>query len=163
VSEPIDHIKRHAPTLGIAVAAALVTAQLVMPDAPGMPALPALPAEIQAAKAHPRRASDRLVKTRLVACGDSTQASVTGDDLVGVVTLGPGAGGACTVLFASKWSEQPYCIVEGGTVAAIDETDLIVSGVTGPAFAYRCAPRDESMPAQARPSRPEPPVEEPSP
>lgn len=136
MSKLTDELKKHGPTAGVAVVAAIVAANLSVPDSPEMPKLPELPAELAHAEQHPRRGG--ISETRLVSCGASTDAAVTGDDLVGLVTLGAGAGQACTLLFSQRWEKPPMCLVEGGIVADTTTTDLIVNSITGAAFAYRC-------------------------
>lgn len=153
-------LDQYAPTAGVAIVAAAIAARLAIPDAPDMKPLPPLPAEAQQAKEQPRRrAVERDITTRLVSCGDSTAAMVTGDDLVGVVELGAGASGRCTVLFASRWERQPLCVVEGGTIEALDETDMIVTGAED-SFSYRCDVRGADVPESKRPLRPDAAVDE---
>jgi hypothetical protein len=126
--------KQHGPTAGIAVVAAVIAAQLASGDAPERTIK--LPPEIEQAERKPRRGADKHVVTRLVSCGDSRQAKVSGDDLAGIVTLGAGAKGKCTVLFAGRWPESPTCSLNLGMWTA-SETELIATGVPK-TFAYRC-------------------------
>jgi hypothetical protein len=129
-----EQAKKHGPTAGIATAAVIAVA-LMMPDESTTTA-PTLPPEIQkAAKAS--GASPLRVKTRLVSCGDSTQATVEGDDSVGMVTLGKDAGARCTLLFARRWQDAPTCAIEGGAVVKATAAEVAVSA-TGETFTYRC-------------------------
>lgn len=134
-----EQLKKYGPTAGVAIVTAIIAANLAVPDAPDMPKLPELPAEVVHAEKHPRHKASDGTTTRLVSCGLSTDATVAGDDLVGLVTLGPGASGTCTLLFSQRWEKAPTCLVEGGIVASVNHTDLVVGNIAAEAFAYRCA------------------------
>lgn len=152
-----EQLKKHGPGAAVGVIAAILAVQLMVPEAADLPDLPTAPPEIAQAEKQPRRAADRSVSTRVVSCGDSAAAKVTGDDLVGLVELGAGADSKCTVLFATKWERQPRCEVNGGSVLSSDETDLLVESVAGGKFSYRCGERAAVVPDGPRPPRPIPP------
>lgn len=137
-----EQLKKYGPTAGVAVIAAIIAANLAVPDTGKE--LPALPPEVTH-EVHARKAPTGSVTARLVSCGDSTQATVVGDDLVGIVTPGDGAGGSCTLLFANRWNVPPTCAANGGTVASTTATDLVFTNI-GEAVAYRCDETPEETP-----------------
>ncbi|RPH65002.1 MAG: hypothetical protein EHM89_00235 [Acidobacteria bacterium] len=132
----VDELKKYGPTAGIAIVTAIVAANLAIPDSPTGKELPALPPEVQR-EVHARKDPGNRIVTRLVSCGDSTQATIVGDDLVGIVTPGDGASGSCTLLFSNPWQVPPTCAANGGDVASATTTDLVFTNI-GEAVAYRC-------------------------
>jgi hypothetical protein len=104
---------------------------------PSAPSAPPLPPEVAHAAATQRAKDPSGPPTRLVSCGDSRKATVTGDDTVGVVTLGSKAHAACTLLFARAWPEPPHCTVEGAAIAMATINEMVVRA-SSPTFTYRC-------------------------
>jgi hypothetical protein len=124
-------------TGGVSAAVAIVIARLIAPDS-GSPTLTATQsAAVGPTVPEQQGGANAGVVTRLVSCGDSNQASVSGNDRAGSIVLGPGAAGACTLLFERAWTRQPVCVVTGGTIQALTLTDLVVNGADG-AVTYKC-------------------------
>lgn len=118
-----DHLKRHAPTAGIAATTALAVSLAVSPDA-----APTVRREPPAANV--QRSPSLARVPDLADCGD---ASITGDDYAGHVE--PGAP-LCTVVFARPWLNVPTCSLDDAALVSLTETELTVSA-PGP-FTYRC-------------------------
>ena len=132
--------KKHAPTVGI-VAAGVIAMRLMLPSTPppsDHTIAPALGAGVGSAVAQPGKSESGVV-TRLVSCGDSHAAHVDGDDKHGAITLGPGAHGKCTLLFAAQWTAQPTCMAVGAHIAKLTATDLVLEGA-GELVTYDCGP-----------------------
>lgn len=144
----LELVKKQAPTAAVSAVVAVLAALAVSggKDA-APPEVPALPELVKAAKdpdrpaAEPRKGKDGAV-TRLVSCGDSTVAKVAGDDTAGVIALGDGAGGMCTVLFAAPWNGTVTCAVNGGTVDHANEHELAINDA-GASVSYRCGATEQ--------------------
>ncbi len=128
--------QKHGPTLGIATAA--VIAVKLMSSAPASAPPVAEPSRM-AMKQAPipvEKTPIDGVPTRVVSCGNSKVASVSGDDSSGTIKLGPGADGKCTMLFAAIGSRA--CQVVGGEIKKLTKTDLVIENVVGGVVAYEC-------------------------
>lgn len=86
------------------------------------------------------------VSSGVLDCG--TTPSIVGNDNVGRVTVGSSTnGGACTITFASSWTNAPICMVEDETTnilvraTSVGASSFQISGVlvAGDSLTYRCS------------------------
>ncbi len=136
----IDGLRGQIPTATTsAIISVLTVLALGGKSLPSVPTSPAIPPQVQDSNvpaAKPRNGSplDGIV-TRLVSCGSSLEATLAGDDTVGMVAPGSGAT-SCTLIFSDPWPRIPTCNISGGTVTAATVTEVTILG--GVPFSYRC-------------------------
>lgn len=136
----IEQVKKHGPLA--AVGALAVFALLRPPETPSSPATSATITTAAGSAVPAQAAPQSDAVTRLVSCGDmrgSDAARVGGDDRHGSITLGPGAGGKCTLVFGARWTARPTCMVVGGRIAKLTATDLVIEGAKD-VITYDCGP-----------------------
>lgn len=131
--------QRRAAELGVTTggAAAIAVAVMMATRPVAAPVLLPIALTAQSMPASPAHAGDGYSSVRVVSCGDSHVAKVAGDDNRGTITLGPGAGAGCTLLFSRPWGGTPTCSVTGGTPAKLNTTDLVIVDA-GPQLVYEC-------------------------
>lgn len=120
----------------VALTVGLGVGTLVGGDAPELPALESTKAVIA-----PPREERPAVAITLLACGEmrgDDGARVDGTADGGMVRVGPGAGGACTIVFDKPWRSNFVCVVSSGGIARLTQTDLVVEQITASPFTFSC-------------------------
>lgn len=128
-----DAVKKHAPLAGVGVAA--VIASRLLTPAPEPFASVTIGGQVTHAKVHRAAA----MRTHLISCGNPAILAIESDEpemSEGTITLGPGAGGKCTLLFATQTPR--VCAIVGGTLKTLTSSDLVIDGA-GNVVTYQCS------------------------